>query len=99
MSTFVNGKFEWDPLKEVENIRKHGIDFQTALEAFLDPARLIAVDEHHSAIEERLYCIGNTKSGILTVRFTVRSRIRIIGAGSWRKGKKLYEKKITKRYQ
>ena len=31
--------------------------------------------------------------GIVTVRFTVRNnKIRIIGAGYWRKGKKIYEK-------
>ena len=31
--------------------------------------------------------------GVLTVRFTYRdSKIRIIGAGYWRKGKKIYEK-------
>ena len=30
--------------------------------------------------------------GLLTVRYTVRSGvIRVIGAGYWRKGKKLYE--------
>jgi len=33
------------------------------------------------------------KGGVLTVRFTYRNnRIRIIGAGFWRKGKDIYEK-------
>ncbi|MEI6747001.1 MAG: hypothetical protein WCL34_13640 [Methylococcaceae bacterium] len=39
--------------------------------------------------------MGKNKDGssILTVRFTYRhNRIRIIGAGYWRKGKKIYEK-------
>ena len=37
-------------------------------------------------------CIGKVAGGILTVRFTHRKRkIRIIGAGNWRKGKKIYE--------
>jgi predicted RNA binding protein YcfA (HicA-like mRNA interferase family) len=33
------------------------------------------------------------RDGILTVRFTYRkNKIRIIGAGYWRKGKEIYEK-------
>ena len=36
--------------------------------------------------------LGEKGNGVLTVRFTYRSsRIRIIGAGYWRKGKKVYE--------
>ncbi|NDE40740.1 MAG: BrnT family toxin [Betaproteobacteria bacterium] len=47
----------------------------------------------HSEAEERFYCIGKSGGGILTVRFTYRSKvIRIIGAGYWRKGKAIYEK-------
>jgi uncharacterized DUF497 family protein len=46
----------------------------------------------HSGEEERFYCIGKIDKGILTVRFTYRKDIiRIIGAGFWRKGKKVYE--------
>jgi hypothetical protein len=37
--------------------------------------------------------MGKVKGGIMTVRFTYRDRkIRIIGAGYWRKGKKTYGK-------
>jgi hypothetical protein len=36
---------------------------------------------------------GKVKGGVMTVRFTDREgRIRIIGAGYWRKGKKIYDK-------
>jgi uncharacterized DUF497 family protein len=43
--------------------------------------------------EPRLFCIGHTARGILMVRFTYRGdTIRIIGAGYWRKGRRLYEK-------
>ncbi|MBW2108807.1 MAG: BrnT family toxin [Deltaproteobacteria bacterium] len=46
-----------------------------------------------SADEKRYYCLGKVSDGILTVRFTYRThRIRIIGAGYWRKGKKIYER-------
>jgi uncharacterized DUF497 family protein len=63
-----------------------------AQEAFLDPNRVIARDRAHSESEERFYCFGSTGGGILTVRFTYRNDvIRIIGAGYWRKGKRIYE--------
>ena len=50
-------------------------------------------DLNHSVDEKRYYCLGEVSGGILTVRFTYRSsKIRIFGAGYWRKGKKIYEK-------
>jgi uncharacterized DUF497 family protein len=84
---------EWDTEKEQANVRKHGVDFTEATAAFYDPKHLISTDEGHSAEETRLFCIGRTARGILMVRFTYRSEtIRIIGAGYWRKGRRLYEK-------
>ncbi len=86
--------FEWDKGKNLENQRKHGVSFYEAQHAFLDPSRLIAEDVAHSQKEKRFFCIGRDGAGegILTVRFTYReNRIRIIGAGYWRKGKKVYE--------
>jgi uncharacterized DUF497 family protein len=85
--------FEWDEQKALENERKQGVSFRLAQQAFLDPRRVIARDLKHSGSEKRCYCMGQVGEGIVTVRFTLRSRtIRIIGAGYWRAGKKLYEK-------
>jgi len=84
--------FEWDARKDRENRRKHGVSFLLAQQAFLDPCRVIARDLAHGGREPRYYCIGQAGGGVLTVRFTCRGgTIRIIGAGYWRKGKKLYE--------
>ena len=86
--------FEWDEAKNEENLKKHGVTFHEAQYAFLDCSRVIAEDLAHSQNEKRYYCFGQNQkgTGILTVRFTYRSgRIRIIGAGYWRKGKKIYE--------
>jgi hypothetical protein len=86
------GRFDWDERKDAENQRKHGVAFALAREAFLDPARVIARDLAHSAAEERYYCFGRAGTGILTVRFTYRRGIiRIIGAGYWRRGRRIYE--------
>lgn len=89
----MNTSFEWDENKNRENVKKHGVDFETAQYAFIDQRRVIAEDLSHSKDERRYYCFGLVKGGVLTVRFTYRGdRIRIIGAGYWRKGKDTYEK-------
>lgn len=89
----MNASFEWDKGKNADNLKKHGVDFETAQYAFIDPKRVIAEDLVHSEIEKRYYCFGKVKGGVLTVRFTYRVNcIRIIGAGYWRKGKNIYEK-------
>lgn len=92
----MRASFEWDENKSNENLEKHAIDFHSAEYAFLDPKRIIAEDTSHSEKEKRYYCFGKVKGGVLTVRFTYRkSKIRIIGAGFWRKGKGIYEKQNT----
>jgi uncharacterized protein len=85
-------RFEWDAAKDRLNQAKHGVAFALAQFAFADPRRVVLVDETHSGGEPRFYCIGLVGEGVLTVRFTYRDRvIRIIGAGYWRKGRRLYE--------
>ena len=75
-------RFEWDPRKDRENQRKHGVPFEVAQYAFADSERVIAEDLSHSEKEKRYFCCGRVGAGILTVRFTVRgSVIRIFGAG------------------
>jgi uncharacterized protein len=87
-----SARFEWDLEKNKENQSKHHISFAKAQLAFLDPQRIVVKDISHSSEENRFYCIGRVKEGILTVRFTFRGDIiRIYGAGFWRKGKKVYE--------
>ncbi len=71
---------------------QHGVAFVKAQQAFADPARVIAKDVTHGREEARFFCFGKVEGGILTVRFTYRDgKIRIFGAGYWRKGKKIYE--------
>jgi uncharacterized protein len=67
------------------------VSFQEAQRAFLDPRRVIRADLGHSAEEPRFFCIGRIGARVMTVRFTWRDdRIRIIGAGWWRKGRKIH---------
>jgi hypothetical protein len=89
-----SGSFVWDLEKELDNISKHKVNFSTACEAFKDPKRKIYIDSKHSREEDRLFCIGKVGNRILTVRFTYRGhKIRIFGAGYWRKGEIYYERK------
>lgn len=68
------------------------MSFLEAIGAFADPRRVILPDPCHSRDEPRWYCLGRVGDAILTVRFAKRSsRVRIIGAGYWRRGKRLYE--------
>ena len=84
--------FEWDHTKDRINRVKHGVPFALAQMAFFDPRRVIAEDLRHSGAEPRYFCFAKVGPGIMTVRFTYREgRIRIFGAGYWRKGKRIYE--------
>ncbi len=85
--------FVWNAEKELRNINKHGIDFSTAALTFKDPKRKIFTDSKHSSSEKRYFCIGKVGKKIVTVRYMFRQgKIRIFGAGFWRKGVKYYEK-------
>ena len=85
--------FEWDEKKNGENRIKRGRSFEKAQFAFDDPKRIIALDlDHSTKREQRYYCFAKVDDMVMTVRFTYRhSKIRIFGAGYWRKGKKIYE--------
>lgn len=86
--------FEWDPVKDAINQIKHGVSFLEAQHAFADPECIIAHDDTHSLCEDRYFCFGKLDHDVITVRFTIRNnRIRIFGAGYWRKGKLAYEEK------
>ena len=86
--------FEWDHKKDKKNREKHKVSFCEAQYAFLDLHRIIARDLKHSDKEERYFCIGKIGENILTVSFTYREKtIRIISAGYWGTGRRIYEEK------
>ena len=74
--------FEWDDLKNAQNIEKHGVSFDEAQYAFADNQRVIIEDLDHGGDENCFFCLGNVKGGVMTVRFTIREgKIRIIETG------------------
>lgn len=71
-------QFEWDDEKEQINIKKHGIDFETAALIFDDENRLEIYDEAHSEYEDRYI---NGVAVIAMVVYTERGEaIRLISA-------------------
>jgi uncharacterized DUF497 family protein len=50
-------RFDWDDRKDASNLRKHGIDFDTASLAFDDPLHLLILD-HEVDGEQRWQLIG-----------------------------------------
>jgi uncharacterized DUF497 family protein len=59
--------YEWDPAKNIENIRKHKVSFEEAKIALEDPYRLCFYDETHSLNEDRYVVFGNAEGRILLV--------------------------------
>ncbi|MBR3900856.1 MAG: BrnT family toxin [Ruminococcus sp.] len=75
--------FEWDDEKNQINIKKHGIDFETAARVFADENRLELFDELYSDFEDRYITIGmiNNVAYIVMVVYTERDNaIRLISA-------------------
>ena len=74
-------QFEWDEAKNLENIRKHQIDFAD-VPAMFDSEILIEFDHRSDYDEERWIGIGFLGPGVAVVVWTERSQnlIRIISA-------------------
>jgi uncharacterized DUF497 family protein len=72
--------FEWDTAKESANRKKHGIDFRTAANVFLDP-HVIEFDDRDAADELRFNAIGLVEGRMLFVTYAMRGPVvRIISA-------------------
>lgn len=64
--------FEWDEVKNMSNLDKHGIDFNDTITIFDDDDRIEAVDDRNEYGEERIQVIGQAKPGILMAVYTWR---------------------------
>ncbi|ACD18136.1 BrnT family toxin [Paraburkholderia phytofirmans] len=73
--------FEWDEIKNQINIRKHGIDFQDAIDVFNHPL-LTALDRREDYGEDRWFAMGWIANivGIVVYVERVEDVVRIISA-------------------
>ncbi len=87
-------QFEWDEAKNLENIRKHEIDFAD-VSAMFDSEMLIELDDRFDYGEDRWFGIGFLGSGIALVVWTERQKntIRIISA---RRANRYEQKRLEK---
>ena len=90
-------RFEWDELKNRKNLRKHGISFDLAVEAFSDPFCL-TISDTEDAVEQRYWTIGCVETlTVVLVVHTTRDEdgeeiFRIISARrATRKERRIYE--------
>lgn len=60
-------QFDWDPIKEKQNIRKHKISFRQAATVFRDPNQRSMFDIDHSDKEDRWLTLGIDSGGVLRV--------------------------------
>jgi uncharacterized DUF497 family protein len=87
-------QYEWDNVKAITNLRKHGVSFEEAQTVFDNPLAVIFDDEAHSFGELREIIIGHSqRNRLLIISFTERStNIRIISARlATRKEREEYE--------
>jgi len=72
--------FEWDPEKERENFREHGVHFETAEQIFFDYNRKERHDDDSSDNEDRWQSMGFVDDVLFVVYTERRDNIRIISA-------------------
>lgn len=88
-------EFIWDSGNIDKNVLKHGVSNAETEACFFDKAKVLYDDIFHSNKEDRYILLGRSKSKLLYVVFTIRSKkIRIISARNINKKEiPLYEKK------
>ncbi len=89
-------RWQWDPGKAAENVRKHGVDFADAVLAFEDERAVTVEDNEHD--ERRFVSLGMDPQGrLLVVVYTWRAgTIRIISARKAnRRERREYGRQVT----
>ena len=79
MPTVVHGDFEWDADKAAQNLVNHGVTFEEAALAMVDP---LSIDFDDLAQPQNIVTLATAPSGAIlyTVSTDRGSRIRIISA-------------------
>lgn len=65
-------EFEWDEAKNLSNLRKHGVAFEGASRALLDPDAIFALDSHEGHEERWRVIVAVNGRTILLVVYTDR---------------------------
>ena len=79
-------RFEWDAKKAAVNLKKHGVQFESAIAVFDDALAVTVPDPDHSEEEERWITVGHVGDLLLVIVHTWQdldvnsARVRIISA-------------------
>jgi uncharacterized DUF497 family protein len=91
-------RFEWDPQKNTDNKKKHGVSFEEAVTVFLDENALLISDPDHSEDEDRFVLLGvSVRLRVLVVCHCYRETAEVIRIISPRKASKSERKEYEKR--
>ncbi|MCK6554667.1 BrnT family toxin [Candidatus Binatia bacterium] len=93
-------RFEWDPEKNKQNQRKHGVAFEEAESAFADQHGLFMSDPEHSEDEDRFILLGLSSAlRTLVVCHCYRKREDVIRIISARKANASERSQYTRRWK
>lgn len=87
-------KFQWDPAKAAQNLKKHGVSFEQAKSAFYDDWAVQFFDDEHSSEEDRFILLGmSSQAKLLVVCHCERGQgetVRIVSARKATKREKAF---------
>jgi len=88
--------FEWDENKNINNIKKHGIDFNDSAKIFSNPM-VTKVDDRKDYNEKRWIGLGRLENTIVILAYTKRGKnIRVISIRKANKSeRKIYYERIN----
>ena len=91
-------RFEWDPRKAAQNLRKHGVSFSEAETAFLDDLGRLLDDPDSSGAEARFVLLGfSGRDRLLVVVHTYREAEAVIRIISARRANRLERRRYEER--
>jgi uncharacterized protein len=70
-------RFEWDEQKNALNLKRHKIQFGTAVMVFDDPHAITLRDTSHGETEERFITLGRLGGGVIA--FVVHTNSEMLG--------------------
>ena len=93
-------RFDWDPKKNRENRRDHGVSFEEAETAFADEHGLFMADPDHSEDEDRFILLGlSARLRLLVVCHTYREEDEVIRLISARKADRSERAQYSRRWR
>jgi len=77
----IDGDFEWDHAKAIDNVQKHAVKFMDAAQVFRDDDRIEQESPPGDDSERRWKSVGQVGNVVITVIFTLRGEhVRLISA-------------------